>query len=328
MGLEHRTLCRLGEYFYVSAVACPDDLGVVLAGSGATGNNDLGQVLLLRPGPDAPDPESDLLIATLATDATAVDAMFGPDGSQVAVGFADLGEGVGPVVYGADGALRYALDLDAAGEVADDIGFGRVGHSADGRLLACGNTETGSVLVAEASTGDAVLRAEGAAGAVALDDAGELLAHACPEGRVALRDVGSGALLSTWETGLTSVNTLAFAPGASGLVAAGDDRPTACVMTVRAGKVTGASLVPVADSALTMDATAPVATYSAKASWTERGPLVFVADDELAVLFDASDGRIRWTSTAGPVAASFTPDGRTLVTSGMSDGVVEAWFLG
>ncbi|MCP2343226.1 WD40 repeat domain-containing protein [Actinomadura rupiterrae] len=328
MGLEHRTLCRLGEYFNVSAAACPNGLDVVLAGSGATGNNDLGQVLLLRPGLEASDPERELLVATLATDATAVDAMFSPDGSQVAVGFADLGEGVGPVVYGVDGALRYALDLDAAGAVSDDISFGRVAQSADGRLVACGGTETGSVLVAEASSARTVLRAEGGTGAVALDAVGRLLAYAFPEGKVAVRDVGSGELLSMWETGLSSVNALAFAPDASGLVAAGDDRPTACVMDVEQGRVTGGSLVPVADPALAMDASTPVATYSAKASWTDRGPLVFVADDDLAVLFDAADGGIRWTSTAGLVAGSFTPDGRALITSGMGDGAIEAWFVG
>src|SRR5215472_16748391 len=34
----HRRLCQLGEYFYVSVAACPDDLSLVLAGSGATAN--------------------------------------------------------------------------------------------------------------------------------------------------------------------------------------------------------------------------------------------------------------------------------------------------
>ncbi|MEV0401593.1 hypothetical protein [Actinoallomurus sp. NPDC050550] len=327
----HRTLCRVGEYFCVSAVACPNDLTMLLAGSGVTGNNDLGEVLLLRPDPDidtnpASDPETDLLVASPAEQATAVDALFSSDGSQVTVGFADLGGGVGPVVYGVDGRRRYHLDLDTGGDAADEIGFGRVGQSGDGRLIAGGSTETQAVLVAEAATGEVLLRADGGTGPVALDHTGRLVAYACPSGQVAVRDVSSGESLFTGKSGLTTINALAFSPDASRLVAAGDDHPTACLLALDRGGPTSTSQVTVADPALTIDSTTPVASYAAKASWTDRGPLVFVADDERAVLFDASSGRVRWGAAAALVTASFTPDGRVLVASGL-DGVINAWFL-
>ncbi|MEV5572207.1 hypothetical protein AB0L06_19350 [Spirillospora sp. NPDC052269] len=45
------------------------------------------------------------------------------------------------------------------------------------------------------------------------------------------------------------------------------------------------------------------------------------------MLFEAVNGRVRWTLRAGLVTGSFTSDGRMFVASGLEDGVVDAWFL-
>lgn len=331
----HRQLCQLGEYFFVSVAACPNDLSLLLAGSGATGNSDLGDVMLFRPATTTKtvDSRGDTGAGLmLASQVTAVDAVFSPDGSQVTVGFADFGGEVeGPAVYGDDGGLRYGVDLDGDGSAADefddhDMDFIRVGQSGDGRLIAVGSPGARAVAVAEAATGEVLLNVSGAIGPVALDGTGRLLAYARPAGRVAIQDLPSGELLSTCDTGLNTVNALAFSPDARGLVAAGGDLPTACLITLEEGRVTGTSQVTVADPELALDATSPFAGFVARACWADRGPQVFVADDYLAVLFDGSTGAVRWTSTAGQVTASFTPDGNVLVASGPA-GVIEAWFL-
>ncbi|KAB2348012.1 hypothetical protein [Actinomadura rudentiformis] len=88
----HRRLCQLGKYFYVSVAACPHDLGLLLAGSGATSNSDQGEVLLLSLTPEIETVTSGRdaasnLVPSLAQQATAVEALFSPDGSQVIVSF-------------------------------------------------------------------------------------------------------------------------------------------------------------------------------------------------------------------------------------------------
>ncbi|WP_026411277.1 WD40 repeat domain-containing protein [Actinomadura oligospora] len=319
----HRPLSRARD-FVISAVACPNDLSVLLIASGATGNNDLGRVQLFRPDPGGAH-EDELLIATLEEDDTAVEAVFSPDGSRVTVGFADLGIGVGPAVYGVDGRRRHML---VTGESSGgDFAAGRVAQSGDGKLIAASNTETGAAIVADAATGTVLSHVDDAFGPVALDRTGRLLAHGCGSGLIALREAVSGELLSTLETRLTTLNALAFAPDTSGLLAVGDDHPTACLMEMEHDRLMGAAHVRSTNPDLRLDATTPVATYAARASWTFHGAHVFAADDEVAVLLECANGRVRWTSKAGLVAGSFTPDGRVFVASGLEDGVVDAWFL-
>ncbi|MBA8952770.1 hypothetical protein HNR61_004416 [Actinomadura namibiensis] len=318
----HRLLCRLDEYFHVSVVACPNDLSVVLAGAGATGNGDLGDVLLLSPDPDAEEPSG---IAVLAEQSTAVDAVFSPDGARVTIGYADVGEGRGgPVTYGLDGAPRHGFAI--GGEPHEDDGGGgevdfvRLAQSGDGRLLVGGSPGAQAVAVADSATGRVLLTVPDGAGPVALDHTGRRLAYARPDGRVSVRETTSGAALSTWDTGLPAVHALAFSPDGTGLVAAGGDRPTACLFTADGDRTD----VVVADATLTIDATLPWTAITTRACWTGRGPAVFTADDHLAVLFDATDGRVLWTGPEQTVA-SFTPDGRAFVASG-SDGIT-AWSL-
>lgn len=100
----------------------------------------------------------------------------------------------------------------------------------------------------------------------------------------------------------------------------------ACLLTVDHGRLNDLSTVAVADPNLTIDATSPFASFASRASWTGREPQVFAADDDQAVLFNGSTGQVRWTSTAGQVTGSFTPDGRTLIASA-GPGVINAWFL-
>ncbi|MFD1544560.1 WD40 repeat domain-containing protein [Nonomuraea guangzhouensis] len=318
----HRLLCRLDEYFHVSVVACPNDLSVVLAGAGATSNNDLGEVLLLRPDPDAEEPNQ---IAVLAEQSTAVDAVFSPDGARVTVGYTDIGGGSdGPGTYGLDGVLRHSFaigeEFEADGDWEGDIAFDRLAQSGDGQLLAGGSLVVNAVTVADSATGRILLTMPDATGPAALDHTGGRLAYARPDGRVSVREMISGAALSTWDTGLPAVHALAFSPDGAGLVAAGGDRPTACLFTADGDRTD----VMVADPALTIDATLPWTAISTRACWTSRGPAVFTADDYLAVLFDATNGRVLWTGSDQTVA-SFTPNGRIFVASS-SDGI-SAWFL-
>ncbi|MER6141782.1 hypothetical protein ABT174_17190 [Streptomyces sparsogenes] len=297
-------------------------MSVVLAGAGATGNSDLGEVLLLRPDPDANEPNQ---IAVLAKQSTAVDAVFSPDGARVTLGYADIGGGdAGPLTYGLDGALHngfaigeeFAEDDDWEGEV----GFVRVAQSGDGRLLAGGSPCAKTVAVADSATGRVLLTMPDATGPAALDHTGRRLAYARPDGRVSVREMTPEAALSTWDTGLPAVHALAFSPDGAGLLAAGGDHPTACLFTADGDRTE----VTVADPALTIDTTLPWTAISTRACWTSRGPAVFTADDYLAVLFDATNGRVRWTGS-DPTVASFTPDGRVFIASG-SDGI-SAWFL-
>ncbi|WBB63373.1 hypothetical protein O7599_12970 [Streptomyces sp. WMMC500] len=322
----HRLLCRLDEYFHLSVVACPNDLSVVLAGAGATGNNDLGEVLLLRPDPEAEEPDQ---IAVLAKQSTAVDAVFSPDGAQVTVGYADVGGGGdSPGTYGLDGVLRHRFavggvpeeeDDDRDGDLDfDDLDFDRLARSGDGRWLASGSPVAKAVNVADSVTGRVLLTVPDASGPVALDHTGRRLAYARPDGRVSVREVTPGAALSTWETGLPAVHALAFSPDGGGLVAAGGDRPTACLFTADGERTD----VKVADPALTIDATLPWAALYTRACWTSRGPVVFTADDYLAVLFDATNGHVLGTGS-DQIVASFTPDGRVFIASG-PDGI-RAW---
>ncbi|SOD67292.1 hypothetical protein SAMN06297387_1303 [Streptomyces zhaozhouensis] len=323
----HRLLCRLDDEFHATAVACPDGLGVVLAAAGATGNNDLGEVLLLAPDPD-PEPEEPTRLVTLTEQSMAVDAVFSPDGARVTVGFADLGGGGdGPVTYGRDGVRRsgFAIDGgDADAEPPDaEIDFVRLGQSGDGRLLAGGSPVAGTAVVAEAATGRVLLTMDGVSGPVALDHTGRRLAHARPDGAVSVRELGGEAGAVTWDTGLSAVHALAFSPDGTGLLAAGGDRPTACLFTAGGERAT----VQVADPAFGVDASLPWAALASRACWPRAGrgrPVVFLADDESAVLFDGMDGTILWTG-AEQTVASFTPRGGTFVATGPEG--VTAWSL-
>ena len=110
-------------------------------------------------------------------------------------------------------------------------------------------------------------------------------------------------------------------------MAAGGDRPAACLLTLDRGRPQDLSTVTVTDPELTINATWPFAYSAARACWTGREPQVFASDDDLAVLFNGSTGQVRWTSRAGLVTGSFTPDGRTFIASA-DPGVINAWFLG
>ncbi|MDT0342690.1 WD40 repeat domain-containing protein [Streptomyces litchfieldiae] len=225
----------------------------------------------------------------------------------------------------------------------------RFGFSGDGRRLAVGTGSTDVVAVIETGTGKVLFHVpegQDAFGPVALDATGRLLCHTGPAGRVVVRDVATGSVLATAETGLTSVGALAVAPDGAGVFAVGGAvggvpeqaglatvaRPAARLLTLTpaAGEDDGGgerTLVPGAllrpgDFTEGLDADSPAAAVTTRAVWTADGPFAFIGADFGSLLFDG-DGRTLWADPA-PAVAAFTPDGSALV---VVQEEIDAWFL-
>ncbi|SOD60877.1 PQQ-like domain-containing protein [Streptomyces zhaozhouensis] len=218
----------------------------------------------------------------------------------------------------------------------------RFGFSADGRRLAVGTGSSDVVAVLAAETGRVLLRLAGddAFGPVALDAAGELLAHAAPAGRVVLRSVPDGRVLAVADTGLSSIAALALAPEGEGLFVVGGvvggaperagigttARPAARRLTVeRDGDrfaLVGQPLLRPGEFTEGLDADSPAAAISARACWTPGGPYGFVGADFGSLLFDGA-GRTLWADPGNAIGA-FTPDGRALV---VVQEEIDVWFL-
>ncbi|WP_432838170.1 WD40 repeat domain-containing protein [Dactylosporangium sp. CA-092794] len=339
----HRLLCWNHPEGGVSALACPDDLSVLLLGTGPEGNNWPGSTELVVPKAeiDAADteemPEDDELPAVLATldvAGMAWEALFSPDGSRLVAGFdAVTSPEPGLVVYGRDGQRRHTVPVRAAGATdpdEPDLPFLRLAQSRDGRLIAGAGGPAQAVAVAEVATGRVLMTAAGATGPVALDPDGRLVAYADAAGQVCVREVASGRLIATAGAGLARVNALAFAPDSAYVLAAGGadptgERPAARVLSVADGGPAGPVVV-AADPDAVLDSWAPFACWSTRASWTGRRPWVFASDDERAVLMDGSTGEIGWTSVEGLAVGAFTSGGEVFLTADPG-GVVAAWFL-
>ncbi|WP_059012279.1 WD40 repeat domain-containing protein [Streptomyces specialis] len=219
----------------------------------------------------------------------------------------------------------------------------RFAFSGDGRRLAVGTGSSDVVAVLDAATGRTLLRvpdARDAFGPVALDRRGGLLAHAGPAGRVVLREVATGAVLATAETGLASVGALALAPDGSGLFAGGGavgGAPEGAGVATAARPAARLFALHARDGGLTLgpgellrptgfteglDADSPAAAVTTRAIWTAAGPYAFIGADFGSVLFNGR-GQTLWADPAGATAA-FTPDGRALV---VVQEEIDAWFL-
>lgn len=227
----------------------------------------------------------------------------------------------------------------------------RFAFDAAGRRVAVGRLRGGPVAVLDARTGQVLAGSPGPDGArwqgegpVALDAAGELLAHARGS-RLVVREVPGGAVLAEADTGLVTIHALAAAPDGTRFLAVGadgKDDPAVCVLTLSpppSGSASGAgSSRPVLAAGEPvrpdrapdgMVATDPMSVITARAVWTAHGPLAFMSSDVGGVLF-GDDGRVLRLSS-GPSVAAFTPDGRALVTVGCVEqdemDPIDVWFL-
>jgi hypothetical protein len=218
----------------------------------------------------------------------------------------------------------------------DDYGMDgvvRIGFSGDGRRVAIGTTVPDNVTVVETESGRVVLSVpseQKAFGPVALDTNGRLLAHAAPEGTVVVRDVDAGVVVATARTGLTHVHALAMAPEGTALFAVGhiaeDATPVAQLLSLDASSdgpcLTPGEPVRPTDLPRGFDPNPWMDERWTRAVWTGNGPYAFVATDNGSILFDAT-ACTRWAHPTSQIA-SFTPDGRAMVTVGDS---IDAWFL-
>lgn len=215
----------------------------------------------------------------------------------------------------------------------------RLAFSGDGRRVAAGPLGLAPPVVLDVATGRRVAPEPGTTwqgrGPVALDATGRLLAHALGT-RVVVRAVDGGAVLAEAPTGLSELYALAMSPDGTGLLAVGADgtHPAACRLDLDPSAENGPTLTartPVRPVRCPPRLTAgiPMAAVTARAAWTVRGPLAHMASYEGAVLFDG-DGGVLWELPEG-TAASFTPDGRAVVTVGLNDEdpfePLDVWFL-
>lgn len=245
-----------------------------------------------------------------------------------------------------DGSQIWGVDAHDDGNAAME-NIVRIGFSSDGSRVAFGTTGSGHLAVLDVATGEPALDiASDAFGPVSLDATGQLLAHAGPAGQVAVREVPSGDVLLTIETGLHTVNALAIAPDRQGIFAVGgavggapqslvdqtaagtstDPHPAACVISLEVApdKVAVTSIRQLRPGAFpsNLDAGSPFATMATRAVWTERGPYGFFAADFGAMLIDG-EGRTIWAAPSG-LTGNFALDGSALVTVGQE---IDAWFL-
>ncbi|SFD34259.1 WD40 repeat domain-containing protein [Streptomyces aidingensis] len=337
-------------YQGASAVAAPPGLRWLALGARAAWQDRGGDIVRWETTRDAP------LVWYLdggECHDEAYDLQVSPDGRTVATSV----HGVWRAWSAATGRPLWRLGPDRTGTGGtgpeegstslDDLV--RIAFSGDGRRVAFGTGSSDVVSVLDSRTGRILLaldREAEAFGPVALDRTGARLAHACPAGRVAIREVATGRLLATADTGLTALTALAMAPDGTAVFAVGGTvggvpeaaglltraRPGARLLTLaavphRTGP-DGTALLPAgpvirpAPAPESIDAASPASAMTARAAWTPAGPHAFLAADFGSVLFDA-EGRVLWADPAG-AAGSFTPDGRALV---VVQEEVTAWFL-
>ncbi|MFD5894164.1 YncE family protein [Streptomyces sp. NPDC060366] len=296
-----------------------------------------------------------------------LDIQISPDGATVAASvecrwhaWSSAGEPLwtlDPEDIWPDGSAGAGADDGDEEEAEDDhVGIDvpvRFSFDADGRRVAVGRLRGGPVAVLDARTGKVLAGSPGPDGArwegegpVALDAAGRLLGHARGS-RLVVRDAAGGAVLAEADTGLVTIHALAAAPDGTGFLAVGadgKDDPAVCVLTLSPPSTESSSPAeaPAPPSTLTagelirpdrapdgMVATDPLSVITARAIWTEGGPLAFMSSDVGDVLF-GGDGRVLRLSS-GPSVAAFTPDGRALVTVGCAEqdemDPIDVWFL-
>ncbi|GAA1621812.1 WD40 repeat domain-containing protein [Catellatospora bangladeshensis] len=312
-----------------TALACPSDASWLLLCAAAEWHHNGGDVVVWATGPQA-DPVKLLDGAHFHDEA--LDAQLSPD-ETVAVCSV---EGRVHAWSTPDGKPRWQVELAESSDTEGryDMAYSavRIGFSGDGRRIAAGCAARG-VHVVDTASGELVgLIAADPCGPVALDHDGTRLAHAGTSGEIVVRDTASGAILMRHDTGLATVNALAFAPGDAGLAVAGGARdvgrspgvrPAAVVLTLHGNAVTGSRKVVPLEAPADLVADSPLAAVATRCVWGVHGPLVYAEDDAGAVLF-GGDGRVLWTEP-GMTCGNLSPDGRVLVTMGEED--VTAVFL-
>ncbi|MFD0592412.1 WD40 repeat domain-containing protein [Catellatospora coxensis] len=238
----------------------------------------------------------------------ALDVQLSPDG---AVAVASV-EGRLHAWSTPGGEALWELDLGPAQESVDTFDMARmttrIGFSGDGRRVAAGSVARG-LRVIDTETGHVLLTREVAGcGPVALDHAGRLLAHSGEAGAIVVRDTASGAFTSH-DTGLSTVNAVAFAADGSGLLVTGSareqDAVAAVLLAFDGDRIVDSRPVRPAGLPSDMSARSPLAAVATRCVWGSHGPLAFAVDDGGAVLFDER-GRLLWTES-GQVAGGFSP---------------------
>ncbi|MDB1087521.1 hypothetical protein PJ985_08075 [Streptomyces sp. ACA25] len=330
-------------YHGVVSVGAPSGLRWLALGGGAPSPHRGGDLVRWETTRDAP-----LVWYAQGSEChdEAHDLQISPDGSVVVTAI----EGSWHAWSAETGAELWRLSPQQTGS-ADAAGDGSLSlddlvhfaFSADSGRLAVGTGSSDVVAVVQTRTGAVLLRVpagQDGFGPVALDAAGQLLAHAGPTGQVVVRDVASGALLASADTGLTSVGALAMAPDGSALFVVGGAvggvpeaaglataaRPAARLLTFDPAadrpELTAGELILPGEAPDGVDADSQLAAMSTRAVWTDAGPYAFVGADFGSVLFNGC-GQALWADPAAAVAG-FTPDGRALV---VAQEEITVWFL-
>ncbi|WP_155371429.1 WD40 repeat domain-containing protein [Catellatospora vulcania] len=301
------------------AVACPPDPAWLVLCAAAEWHHSGGDIAVWGTGPDV---AGRLLLDGRDFHDEALDVQVSPDGS---VAVASV-EGRLHAWRTPGGDALWQLDLGPVAESVDTFDMPRmtprIGFSGDGRLVAAGSVARG-LRVIDAGTGDIIVELPVATcGPVALDHAGRLLAHGGEAGGIVVRDADTGTVRCHHDTGLSTVNALAFAPDGSGLLVAGGapEAPAAVLLTLDADRVAYTRLVLAEGLPPDISAQSPLAAVATRCVWGEHGPLVLAVDDGGAVLFDAA-GRLLWTGHEGTVGG-FSPAGDVLAVVGETIGTV------
>ncbi|BCJ76300.1 hypothetical protein CS0771_58440 [Catellatospora sp. IY07-71] len=311
-----------------TALACPSDTGWLLLCAAAEWHHNGGDIVVWATGPRA---DSVKLLDGSGFHDEALDAQLSPD-ETVAVCAV---EGRLHAWSTPDGKPRWQAELaestDAEGRFDMAYSAVRIGFSGDGRRVAAGCAARG-IHVLDTAGGELLgLIAADPCGPVALDHDGTRLAHAGTDGEIVVRETASGSILARHDTGLVTVNALAFAPDGAGLAVAGgardgvcpDARPSAVVLTLDGHTVAGSRQVTPSEVPAEIAADSPLAAVATRCVWGGHGPLVYAEDDAGAVLF-GGDGRVLWTEP-GMTSGNLSPDGRVLAT--MGEEAVTAVFL-
>jgi hypothetical protein len=306
------------------SVACPPDPAWLVLGAAAEWHHNGGDIVVWGTGPQVP---SRMLLDGGAFHDEALDVQISPDGG---VAVASV-EGRLHAWRTPGGEQLWQLDLGPAQESVDSFDMvgmtTRIGFSGDGRRVAAGSVARG-LRVIDTATGHVLFTQEVAdCGPVALDHAGRLLAHAGDAGAIVVRETASGVLTSH-DTGLSTVSAVTFAADGSGLLAAGsdaaEDAVAAVLLTLDGDRVVDSRLIRPGGLPPDMSARSPLAAVCTRCVWGGQGPLVLAVDDDCAVLFDER-GRLLWIES-GQVAGGFSPAGDVLTLVG--DTVIAVFLAG